>query len=622
MSLLADHLWQSTLFAGAVWLLTSVLRKNSARVRHWLWFAASLKFLIPFSLLLTLGSHFDLKKAPPRSTTPATPFIMEVSQPFTTPVFSAPLPATTPPARIPLPSILFGVWAGGFIGISVSWWIRWRRLQSAVRAASPLHLHLPIKAMSSPTLIEPGVFGVFRPILLLPEGITDRLTQEQLQAVIAHELCHVRHRDNLIAAIHMFVETVFWFHPLIWWIGTRMVEERERACDEEVLSATGEPKAYAEGILNVCKLYVESPLECVSGVGGANLKKRIEAIMSNRIVLKLSPGKRVALAAATVIAVAAPVIIGFVNAPSIRAQSAAPQKFDVASIRLGCGGNAGGGGGGKGKAPDGKAGTKGGGAIPATSPGRLSACNALLVHFGGGQGPYAGFIPDAYGKYANGHGAPPWAVPSVEGGPEWVKTDFYTISATAEGNPSEEVMRGPMMQALLEDRFKLKMHRETREGPVYALTVAKGGPKLQPFKEGSCVLWDWTAPRGTLPPMLPQQQQCGASLMRRNPPNAAIDVQGATLQVIAYMLGLPLDRPVVDRTGIAGLFDIHLEFGPEGSSMGPPPPPPPGRPTPEPSDPGPSIFTAIQEQLGLKLEPAKGPLDVLVIDHIERPSEN
>ena len=85
-----------------------------------------------------------------------------------------------------------------------------------------------------------------------------------MEAVIAHEVCHVRHRDNLIAAIHMLVETVFWFHPLVWWIGKRMVDDRERACDEEVLRLGSEPRVYAEGILSVCKLDAESPLACVS----------------------------------------------------------------------------------------------------------------------------------------------------------------------------------------------------------------------------------------------------------------------------------------------------------------------------------------------------------------------
>ncbi len=125
--------------------------------------------------------------------------------------------------------------------------------------------------------------GLLRPILLLPAGIAERLTPPQLEAVLAHELCHVRRRDNLFASIHMIVEAIFWFHPLVWWIGARLVEERERACDEEVLSLGSEPHVYAEAILNVCKLYVESPLVCVSGVTGANLKRRIEAIMTNRI---------------------------------------------------------------------------------------------------------------------------------------------------------------------------------------------------------------------------------------------------------------------------------------------------------------------------------------------------
>ena len=115
--------------------------------------------------------------------------------------------------------------------------------------------------------------------------------------MLAHELCHVRRRDNLTAAIHMIVEAIFWFHPLVWWIGARLVEERERACDEEVLSLGNEPQVYAEGILNVCKLYLESPLRCVSGVTGSDLKKRIQAILTGRVAGELNFAKRVALAA-------------------------------------------------------------------------------------------------------------------------------------------------------------------------------------------------------------------------------------------------------------------------------------------------------------------------------------
>ena len=141
---------------------------------------------------------------------------------------------------------------------------------------------------SAPGLLEPGVVGFLRPILLLPEGIAECLTPRQLEAVLAHELCHVRRRDNLTSAIHMIVEAVFWFHPLVWWIGARLVEERERACDEAVLSLGSEPQVYAEGILNVCKIYLESPLRCVSGVTGSDLKKRIQAILTGRVAGELN----------------------------------------------------------------------------------------------------------------------------------------------------------------------------------------------------------------------------------------------------------------------------------------------------------------------------------------------
>ena len=172
--------------------------------------------------------------------------------------------------------------------------------------------------------------GLWRPILLLPEGIVERLTPPQLEAVLAHELCHVRRRDNLFASMHMIVEAVFWFHPLVWWIGARLVEERERACDEAVLSLGSEPRIYADAILNVCKLYVESPLECVAGVTGANLKRRIEAIMTNCTGQGLNRARKLLLAGAGVAAVAGPVAIGVLigvgNAPAIHAQPQAAAR--------------------------------------------------------------------------------------------------------------------------------------------------------------------------------------------------------------------------------------------------------------------------------------------------------
>ena len=139
------------------------------------------------------------------------------------------------------------------------------------------------------------MIGIFRPVLVLPEGIRDRLTPEQLAAIVAHELRHAARRDNLTGALHMLVETLFWFHPATWWIRRRLLDERERACDEDVLAMGREPRAYAEGILEICKLYLTLPAPCTAGVTGGNLRRRIEGILENRLAVGV--GRRKARAA-------------------------------------------------------------------------------------------------------------------------------------------------------------------------------------------------------------------------------------------------------------------------------------------------------------------------------------
>src|SRR5215471_18320361 len=278
LSLVANHLWQSSLFAGAAGLLTLVLRKNPARARHWVWVAASCKFLVPFSILIALGGHVHWSTGLEPTPTNFSIVMDQVTQPFTVPPVTTRSFPTAPPAASSLLLSLGMVWAVGFIGISCSWCIRWRRITAAVREGSPVELDVPIRhvrAISSPAFQEPGVFGVFRPVLLLPEGILDHLTADQWKSILAHEICHIHYWDNLVAMVQMFIETVFWFHPLVWWIGKRIFQEREQSCDEEVLRLGCDPRAYAQGILKVCELYLESPMTCVAGVSGANLKQRI-----------------------------------------------------------------------------------------------------------------------------------------------------------------------------------------------------------------------------------------------------------------------------------------------------------------------------------------------------------
>jgi len=242
-----------------------------------------------------------------------------------------------------------------------------------------------------------------------------------------------------------------------------------------------------------------------------------------------------------------------------------------------------------------------------STPGRVSTGCAPLADARG-----LGLIQRAYVRFAGGHANPLVIVP-IEGGPAWIHSEFYEINAKADGHPSQEMMEGPMLQALLEDRFKLKVHRETREVPVYLLTAVKAS-KLRPFKEGSCTPNAVTF----LPQTLAEgQRPCRALVAARR---GTVDVEGATILEFSKLLNLALDRPVIDKTGHSARFDFHLEFNPDPA----PPRLPPGGDDAAAADPGgaPSMFTALQEQLGLKLQSAKGPGEFLVIDHVERPSEN
>src|SRR5262249_2749957 len=193
-------------------------------------------------------------------------------------------------------------------------------LETLRRLKKRLGIKREIRLKISKSTLEPGILGIFHPTLILPTGISERLTDAQLEAIITHELCHVQRGDNLAAAVHMFVEAIFWFHPLAWWIGVRMVDERERACDENVLKLGSDPQAYAEGILKVCKFYLESPLFCTASVTGANLKKRIEAIMTNSGARSLELAKKLLLAATGISVVVGPLMFGLLSAPRGGAQ--------------------------------------------------------------------------------------------------------------------------------------------------------------------------------------------------------------------------------------------------------------------------------------------------------------
>jgi tetratricopeptide (TPR) repeat protein/beta-lactamase regulating signal transducer with metallopeptidase domain len=337
---MANHLWQSTLFAAAAWVITIFLKKNRARIRYWIWFAVSIKFLIPFSFIIRLGGFIAPEwTESPVEISPEWNVIQTINQPFNPPELEIVSPTLdivdypSPSNKIPL--IILSLWLCGSFVVLLNWQKRGKRVSRILHKAEPLTddytaevfhrirqesgVSTAVQPACTHDSMEPGVFGIFRTVLLLPAGILKRINDSELEAILLHEFEHIRCKDNLIALIHMLVEALYWFHPVVWWAGSRLVFERELACDESVTQSGRNPKAYAEGILKVCEYYFESPLACISGVIGSNLKKRVEDIMKNQTGHKLSLLKKLFLSAAVLSVLGIPLSIGIINAPPSQA---------------------------------------------------------------------------------------------------------------------------------------------------------------------------------------------------------------------------------------------------------------------------------------------------------------
>jgi bla regulator protein blaR1 len=597
-SALGNHLWQSTVFAAVAALLTLLLRKNHARTRYWLWFAASLKFLLPFALLISVGSYLQPKQAPAQQSQVS--IVMDqITQPFAPAgALDAPviLPRTAPRlAMRVLPLAALTIWCIGFAALLIFWSVRWRRITRAICESKPLESGREVEMLrslernvglahgtrlvSGSAALEPGVVGIIRPVMFLPAGIAERLSDSQLSAVMMHELCHLRRRDNLAAVLHMLVESVFWFHPLVWWMGARLIDERERACDEEVLALGSEPQAYAEGILKVCEFYLETPLVCVAGITGSNLKKRIEAIMIHRIARKLELGKKILLATIAAAALIAPVVFGLFHPAQSLAQSAesttaSAPGFESVFIQPNINGKA-------------------------------------MPPFNIVAGPDENFVGFKFGnaEFRATHATLPQIIRmaygvldfQITGGPDWLSREKYDVAAKflngmndgkfwslpQDEQSSRMDQRRLELQALLADRFKLVVHRETRQLPIYSLAIAANGPKLHEASPGDAYA-DGMKRRDGVP--------MGAGLWV--PQAGVILGQGISTKMLAAHLSQQLGRMIVDNTGLTGKYDFKLQWAPD-------------------KDESASLFSAMPEQLGLQLTPQAGPVEMVVIDRAE-----
>jgi bla regulator protein BlaR1 len=627
--------------AVAAWLILRVLRVRHPASQHAVWTAVLIGMTI-LPIVSVIAPHW---KAPllPRSRKQAPPPQPLASEPAFT---GFELPAVEmgrtsagdrpggPSYKPSSNTLVLCCYLAGLLAMVTYRVAGWALLWRVVSRSRPLRGRL----RESCDVLTPVAVGVLRPAVLLPAGWRTWNTTTR-RAVPAHEFAHLRRHDTLVSALARLVQCVFWFHPLAWWVSRKISGLAELACDAAVLERVDDPVGYSRILLAFADAVNHAghrvALPGLAMAASSGIGRRIDQVfeLSSGKLRRLSrPGVLLALIGLPVLSLAA--TVGFVEtqalsprpsvspiapaqpppfapapvqgraAPKIIAQQTkAPQimprpaptpKFEVASVKP-C------------KEPP--AGRGGGSGQP---PGRLHVnCETVKD-----------LIRDAYDLLANGR---MWkgmitrnsrTVP-IEGGPGWIDSERYYIDAKAEGPETQEMMKGPMMRTLLEDRFKLKIRRETRPGPVYELKVAQGGPKLEPVENGSCIPledFDWR----TLAPGQKRPLICNSAMVQSG------KLAFLAMSIADFCQNLTwdaLDRPVIDKTGIAGKFNFRIEFAPDEATPffrtagGDP-----SAATPEPT--GPSIFTALREQLGLKLESAKGPVEFLVIEHVERPSEN
>jgi len=452
----------------------------------------------------------------------------------------------------------------------------WRQMLGELGAR--IGLSRPVRLLVSSLVQVPTVVGWLRPVVLVPAGALAGLPAEYMEALLIHELAHIRRHDYLVNLLQSVTEALLFYHPAVWWVSGHIRAERELCCDDVAARASDDVLTYARALAEL-ESYRPAHVGAAMAANGGSLADRIARLLGqSRPASQTYSGMGMALTA----------ILLALTACGLFGQSDPGPRFEVASVKQNI-----------------------------SSPGFM-----MVRPHGGGltteNAPLRLLMQNAYGVQAF----------QISGGPSWIQSDGYNIEAKGDGKASHaQVLL--MLRSLLEDRFQLKVHRETKELPVYALAVTRSGSKLQQAKNGTCVPRN---PNEDLPPLraAPGQPAPGYPCGRVgvSAESFGVRMQGETVAMPEFirMLSMVVGRPVLDRTGFADTFDLRLDFTPDEAVAGLPRAVGAGESggTAAAADPAgpPNIFAAIQEQLGLKLESTKGPVEVLVIDHVERPSQN
>jgi bla regulator protein BlaR1 len=608
-SLLLECAVRAALIATGTAVVLWAMRIKMAATRHAAWTA-----VVVAMLLLPIWSAAGLKVA------------LRVLRPMPSPIGIAADPANVIPAAALPGTTLPDPPAGGDSGRGMNWHdvlvglyllgasVLLARLAVGTVRARRLRRGAVIEAgrLTSERCATPITVGWLAPVLILPRG-WQHWPLAQLDAVLTHEGEHARRHDPLVQWLALFNRAVFWFHPLAWWLERRLATLAEEACDAAVLAAGHSPQDYSDYLLDFARSVTREGRRVrvvAMAMPGSGLTERMRTILDGVPVQPISRTRVVCTAAfcamSSVLFAAATLAPQPPSQVTQEQKPVAPaQKFDVASIKP-CKPD---------DSPPGPARGGAGGTNASVSPGRMNVpCVTLeqLIYLA-----YAGTGATADERLVNDDAGQASDATKVRGGPAWVHSqrDKFAVEATAAGASDRFVLLGAMLRMMLEERFHLKVHRETEEVPMYTLAVAKGGFKLKPMKDGDCdavrsAPFDFDAAK---PP-------CNSMTSRGNGPNAVWTFAGFKVSALAGRLSRTLDRHVIDQTGIAGEYIVRLEFHPDENT--------PGIKWPAERDadtsvpPAASNFTALEQQMGLKIERTRAPRGFLVIDHVERPSPN
>jgi uncharacterized protein (TIGR03435 family) len=562
-----DSLWQAALLAGLALLLLRFAGRMNAATRFAIWWAV-------------LGAALILPGAP-HLMGMAGEWFQSATIQAARPLY-APIVPTTGTEIAPLVTVehrsatLWPICMAALWGLILLFRLaQLRRSYFHVRGiksrASVSTESLPATRRSASLLLSseidsPIAVGFARPAVILPASLPAQLSREEMDHVLLHETAHLVRWDDWTNVISRALGAALALHPIAKWILRNIEIERERACDEWVVARTKSAKPYARSLARLYELRFSDHRDALLASGifskRSQFSERIEALL--RRGRQFTAGVSIAnVAAGSVALITFAAAAAFLPHWIAFAQIPRP-SFDVASIKHSSNEGAGPG-------------------FAARPGGRLTVENNAMSNV----------INNAYGI----------ANYQLIGVPDWVRSERYDIEAKgAETAGQKDVML--MLQTLLADRFAMRAHFETREMSAYILTVAKGGSKLRIVTSEDCVPFDSTKPDALAVPNV-----CGNNLQNSQGEIARWRATHISMPGVTGLLSRVLRGPVIDRTGIKGTFDISLQWSEDLAPA-------------ETPDAPPALSSALRETLGLELKSGRGPVDVLVVEHIERPSSN